>query len=135
MHVLQLYVFIFLIRCCDVRYNIRLKRYSVCLPSLVLKEIHVLFMLFCIYLLILVSNKIFISMMFVHCNSNPIGVTIGAVTATLPEHLGSPFLWVRVAQYFVFCEEFSKSFPYIMWLNNSVGGKVFSNWATNSFCV
>jgi hypothetical protein len=40
---------------------------------------------------------------FNYGNSNPIGVTIGAVTATLPEHMGSPFLWVRVAQLFVFC--------------------------------
>jgi hypothetical protein len=56
--VVKLHVFTFLVLCCDVRYNFRVKRYSIRLSFLFLcSKVHVLFMLFVIIYLYCYSDS------------------------------------------------------------------------------
>ena len=109
-HVVKLHVFTFLIPCCEVRYDFRVKMMfdSSWLP--VLQEVHVLFMLFVFIYVYWCSTRSPYQMMFVSFNSNT-RVTSGAGTGTLPEHLSSPpvFSGVPVARSLVFYKMFCRS--------------------------
>ena len=109
-HVVKLHVFAFLIPCCEVRYDFRVKMMFDLSWLPVLQEVHVLFMLFVFIYVYWCSTRSPYQMMFVSFNSNT-RVTSGAGTGTLPEHLSSPpvFSGVPVARSLVFYKMFCRS--------------------------
>jgi hypothetical protein len=106
----MLSIYMFLVQCCDVRNDFRVKRCLICLNSHLSCRDSCFIYAICIFYVYWCPTRFPYQIMFVSLNSNTTDVTYGAELLTLLEHLSSSPVFgpVHVARSLVFCVVFCR---------------------------